>query len=528
MSAVAFLLLAAALGLGIGHVLRIPAIPLVVIFGMVASTVAPISGDLLEDALMLGIMVVVFVAGIELNPDRVGRYRGIALRVGLLQFFLLGGAGIGTSLLLGFELQTAAYLGLALSASSTLVVIRLLQQRQELYTPTGRTVTGILLLQDILVILLIPVVTLLDDGLVSVLLGVAATLALMALAGVLLLWVAPRVFPKIAADEEFLLLVVLATLFLFLGLAYLMGIPLVGGAFLAGVALSPFPVNALVRGQLNSLGGFFSTLFFAALGAVLTLPTPQELVQALALIGLVLILTPPLVALVAERAGFSARAGIGSGLLLSQTSEFSLVVGLQGMILGQIGEGVFAVIAMVTMATMILTPLLATEPVTGFLLRFHPFRSGKGIPEPPADHVLLLGCGASGVALLEILVGTPHEIWVVDDDPAVVDRVREAGFTVVRGDVTDIDVLQSVGASRARIVVSTIRRREESAPLLAMAENVPVIVRAFDQEDAEWIEERGGIAVSYSDAATADFMQWFQDELLDGNPEAGATSVPLE
>ena len=518
MSAVAFLLLAAALGLGLGHIFRIPAIPLVVLLGMGTSTVIPIPGDLLEDALMLGVMVVVFVAGIELNPDRVGRYRTIALKIGLLQFFILGGAGVGSAALLGFDLQTAAYLGLALSASSTLVVIRVLQQKQELYTPMGRTVTGILLLQDALVVLLIPVVTNFNEGLAPVAMGLGATLLLMALAGGLLNWVAPRVLPRMAEDEEFLLLLVLTTLFAFLGLAYLLELPLVGGAFLAGVALSPFPVNALVRGQLNSLGIFFSALFFAALGAVLTLPTLAELGQALALSALVLVLTPPLVAVIAERAGFSARAGIGSGLILSQTSEFSLVVGLQGMILGQISEGAFGVIALVTVMTMMVTPFLATSPVTGVLLRIHPFRLATRDTQPPSNHILLLGCGSSGVALLEILVGTPHDIWVVDDDPVVVERVREAGFTAIRGDVTDNAVLQQVGATQARVVVSTLRRREDSEPLLDMAREVPVVVRAFDDSETHWIEERGGIAISYSEAATQDFLSWFDQEFHQDEP----------
>jgi len=511
MSAIAFLLIAAALGFGIAHVLRIPAIPLVMAFGMATSAILPIPEEFLEDALILGVVVVVFVAGIELNPGRVGRYLGTALRVGVLQFFVLGGAGLGAATLLGFAPQTAAYLGLALAASSTLVVIRVLQQRRELYTPMGRMVTGILLLQDLLVVLLIPVVTRMDEGFAAVGAGLAGTLGLMALAGILLRWVAPRVLPRIARDEEVLLLTVLSALFLFLGLAHLLEIPLVGGAFLAGVALSPFPVNALVRGQLNSLGGFFSALFFAALGAFLTLPTATEFLQALVLAGLIVALTPPLVALVAERSGFSARGGIGSGLLLSQASEFSLIVGLQGMILGQITEGAFAIIALVTVITMMLTPVLATGRVTSALLPLHPFRPTSRETDPPRDHILLVGCGSSGVALLETLFGTPREIWVVDDDPVVVSRVREAGFTVVRGDATDIEVLRSAGADQAHIVVSTIRHRDDSAPLLAMAGEVPVLVRAFDDTDKEWIEERGGIAISYSEAATADFMKWFRD-----------------
>jgi len=511
MTALALLLLAAAIGFWVAHVFRIPALPLVILLGMATSAVFPIPEDFLEDALILGVTVVLFVAGIELNPARVGRYRGAAIRIGLIQFLALGGVGLGAALLMGFSVQSAAYLGLAISASSTLVVVRILQQRQELYTAMGRTVTGILLLQDLLVVLLIPVVTGIGEGPAAVGIGLASTLALVAFAAVVLRWVAPKLIPWVSEDEEFLLLTVLGMLFVFLGLAWLMEVPLFVGAFLAGVALSSFPVNGLVRGQVTSLGNFFSAVFFAGLGASLVLPSGVELFQALLLTLLLLVLTPPLVAFISERNGFSARAGIGNGLLLAQASEFSLVVGLQGVVLGQLSEGAFSIIALVTVLTMILTPMVATRRVTMALMRLHPFNAPDLQDPPPEDHILLVGCGSSGVRLLETLVGIPREIWVVDDDPVVVDRVRDAGFSVVKGDVTDVEVLRNAGADRARAVVSTLRNREDCSVLLALASDVPVIARAFDHEDAEWFEERGGIGVSYSDAALDGFLEWFLD-----------------
>jgi Kef-type K+ transport system membrane component KefB len=515
MTALAVLLVAASLGFGIAHLLRVPPLPILVLAGMAASAVYPLPAEFLEDAIMLGVTVVVFVAGIELNPTRVGRYRRAAASVGLIQFLILGLAGLGAALLLGFELQMAAYIALALSASSTLVVIRVLQRRRELYEPVGRMVTGVLLLQDLLIILLIPVVTRLGDGADAVAAGLGATLVLVALAAGLLKWVTPRLLPRLEGDEESLLLAVLAILFIFLGLSHLLEVPLLAGAFLAGLTLSAFPVNALVRGQLNSLGDFFSAVFFAALGGLLSLPSATGFLQALALSAVVLVLTPPLVALVSERTGFSARASIHSGLLLAQTSEFSLVVALQGLILTQIDSATFSIIALVTVITMILTPMIAIDGVTGALMRFHPFRPARTDAERPSDHVVLVGCGTNGMALLELLMLSPNELWVVEDDPAVVDRIRGAGVSVVRGDATDVEVLRRAGVSKARIVVSTISRKADNATLLAITHGVPVLVRAFDEEDEEWVKERGGIPIPYSKAAAQDFLDWF----LRGKPE---------
>jgi Kef-type K+ transport system membrane component KefB len=509
MTAVTVLLLAAAVGFGMSRLLGIPPIPLLVLSGFGATHLVPLEGDLLRDALLLGVTVIVFVAGIELNPARVGPYLATAVKVGTLQFVVLGALGLAAAFALGFGIPTAGYLALALAASSTLVVVRLLQRRRQLYDPMGRMVTGVLLLQDLFVILLIPVVTGLGSGAGGVAAGVGATVLLVALAGAFLRWIAPRLIPRLADDEESLLLAVLTILFVFLGLSQLLRVPLISGAFLAGLALSPFPVNALVRGQLNSLGDFFSAIFFAALGAVVVIPTPWELLQALVLALVVVAFTPLIVALVSERMGFSARAGIGAGLLLSQTSEFSLIVGIQGLVLAQIDAATFSIIALVTVFTMMLTPLLATDPVISFLTRMHPARRARFDVEPPSGHVLLVGCGTNGTALLEMLVVTPNELWAVDDDPAVVDRVREAGIRVMRGDAADREVLRAAGAERARVVISTIGRLEDNGPLLSLTPNVPVLVRAFSAEDEAWIQRRGGIPVPYSEAAARDFLEWF-------------------
>lgn len=512
MTGVTLLLLAAATGFGVSRWLRLPAIPFLLLGGVLTSALVPLPVGFLEDALILGVTVLVFVAGIELSPGRVRIQRKAAVAVGLVQFLVLGGVGMGLGLALGYSAETAAYIALALSASSTLVVVRVLQTKRQLFEPFGRLVTGVLLLQDVLVILLIPVVIRVPEGPGAVGTGVLASLGLVGLAWMVLRWAAPWLVQRLARDEETLLLVVLTVLFSFLGLAHLFQLPLVSGAFLAGLALSGFPVNALVRGQLNTLSDFFNAFFFTALGAVLPIPSATELVQAIVLAIAVVAVTPPLVTLVAERMGFSARPAISSGLLLSQTSEFSLVVGLQGVMLGQLAPGVFTVIALTTVATMVLTPFLAHDRLIWSLVHLHPFKRGEALDEAPHDHILLLGCGRNGLTLLETLVVTPNRIVVVDDDPAVVQNVREASVSALRGDVSDVEMLRSAGAERARIVVSTIRRAEDNAPLLALVRDAPVLVRAFNREEGTWIRARGGRPILYSEAAADDFREWFRDE----------------
>lgn len=514
MNSIAMLLMAAAVGFGVSRAFRLPAIPFLIVSGFGMSFLVHVESGFLQDSLVLGITFLVFVAGIELNPQRVRLQKRAAVAVGLTQFLILGGLGYLAARALGFDAQASIYLALALTASSTLVVVRILQQRGQLFEGFGRLVIGVLLLQDLAVILLIPVVTRLPQGGMSVANGVVATLLLVGLAYVLLRWVLPELLRRISLDEELLLLAVLALLFIFLFAADRLAVPLVAGAFLAGLALSSFPVNGVVRGQLSSISDFFTAVFFTALGASLGIPSGTELLQAAALAFVVLVVTPPLVAAIAEWAGFSARPAIFSGLVLSQTSEFSLVVGLQGVVLEQIQPGTFTVIALVTLITMTLTPFLANDRVSMALMRLHPARRSKGGPsDPPRDHVLMLGCGASGMPLLETLVIGPYRVIAVDDDPQIVELVREAGVEAIRGDAADPELLRRAGADQARVVVSTVRRIADNGPLLEMtAGRVPVLVRAFNVEDAAWVDARGGRSVLYSDAAAEGFMEWFARE----------------
>lgn len=523
MTGIAILLFAAAVAYGVAHALRIPSIPVLLLAGVALTFTDSLPSNIVQDTLVLGTTLLLFATGIELNPRRTRSQRQSAGRVGTLQFTLLGGAGLVAALALGYDLVPAMYVALALTASSTLVVVRLLQERRQLFEPFGRLVLGVLLLQDLLVLLLVPVVTDLPDGLMSVLVGIAATLALAGLAWMTFRWLGPLI-QRLDRENEVILLVFLAVLFLFVGLADVLALPLVTGAFLAGVAMSPFPLNGMVRARFSSIAEFFTALFFIALGALIGIPSGLELLHALILAAVVLLVTPPLVVAIAERAGMSSRAALESGLLLAQTSEISLVIGLFGFINGQIERAVFTVIALVTLITMITTPSLTSDRVVWWILhrrptRFGPQRRKSDQVLPVEGHVLILGSGATGMPLLETILGMGHEVIVVDDDPVVVNRLRDADIPCLRGDASDIGLLERAGARRARIITSTIRRPQDNRRMLEYARGVPTLVRVFEEADGDWIRELGGTPVIASHAAAVEMLKWFDREF--GRTSAG-------
>lgn len=514
MTGIALLLAGAAVAFGVARWTALPAIPLLLLAGLSLALAGVVPRPLLEDAVVLGVTFLVFAAGIELNLHRIREQRAAALRVGILQFLLLGAAGFGVATALGYGTGPSLYLGLAVAASSTLVVVRLLQRRQQMFEPFGRLVIGVLLVQDLAVILLLPLLGGIPGGAAAVLRGVGGVVSLLALAGAVHRWIAPFLVLRLRLEEEALLVSVLALLFVFSSLAEALDLPWIAGAFLAGVSLSRFPVSGLVRSQLRSLSDFFLAILFTALGGLLVLPSVPELARAVALAGTVVVLTPPLVTVLGERSGLSARNAIEAGLLLSQTSEFSLIIGLQGLLLGHIAAEVFTVIALATVLTMMLTPFLATDRMTWRLMRLHPLRV-RGEVEPPGGHVLLLGCGEHTMPLLETLLTVGHDVVVVDDDPAVIESLARAEVAAIRGDASDPAVLARAGVGRARIVISTVRRPMDNQTVIAEAGNAPVLVRVFDPGTAERIRALGGVPVVYSEAAAEDFLAWF--EALEGS-----------
>ena len=511
MTVMLIVLAAAAVGMGLARWWHLPLVPLLVLGGIGIAALGLVEDpQLFQDALVLGLTFLVFSFGTEMNPDRVAKRGRAAIVVGLAQFFSLALIGLGLAWLFGLEWLPALYVALALAASSTLVVIRVLSQRQQLFEPFGRLVVGVLLLQDLLIILLIAAVAHIVDGPTAVFISVNGTLGLMVLAYVGLRWVNPWLLVTLNLDEEERLLVVVAILFLFIGASYLIDVPIVVGAFLAGVSLSGFPVSGLFRGQLASLSDFFLAVFFVALGSTLILPGRQELLLALSLVAVVVLVTPVLVSLIARQAGLTSRAALEAGLLLAQTSEFSLIVGLVGVQQGHLDEGTLSVIAIVTVITMILTPFIATDELTIKLLhwldRWQPLED----VDPPQGHVVLIGCGEHGMELLEWLLANDQPVVVIDDDGGVVEQVESMGALAVLGDATDPKVLRAAGASQARIIVSTMRRLRDNEALLDQTGLVKTVFSVFEPEQAERLQRNGGIPILESHAAADELLQWFK------------------
>jgi len=527
MTGVALLLLAAAVAFGLSRWSRLPAIPLLLLAGVGLRRAGDAFGlavpeDLIRQNVELGIAMLVFAAGVNLSPRRMRDGLGPVAAVALIQFFALGSAGYGCARLLGYEPVVAAYVGCALSASSTLVAVRQLQERRQMFEPFGRLTLGVLLIQDALIILFMVALERTPEGWSSVAGGLGATVALGGLAFALHRWAIPWITTRGALDEEQRMLGSLALLFGMAGLASALDLPFVAGAFLAGFALAAFPANGLVRGMLDSLSAFFLALFFISVGALLVVPSAELLAHGLIFAAVLLAVTVILVAVVAEIAGYSTRASIETALLLSQTSEFSLVVALAGVGAGAISGELFSMIALLTVGTMTLTPFVARENVAWRLMKLHPrYKKGERAALELGGHAVVLGYGRAGPGTLKFLRERAVPVAVVDDDAAVIRGLIRQGVPCIQGDASDERTLRQANAREARIVLCSIRRTRDAQKVLdhMAGSDVPVIVRTFESDDAAMVEAAGGTPLRTAEISAELFVDW-----LDANPAKPAAA----
>jgi Kef-type K+ transport system membrane component KefB len=511
-----FLLLTiAGTGLGIARRFKLPAIPFWILGGVVASKLnITFENILLEQLLEMGLFFLVFASGMELNPGRFRHQWHIVWRVGVLQFVALVGVGWAVAAAMGYGAKEACYPAIAMGTSSTLLGIRLLIQGKKMYEPFARMVIGVLLIQDILMILLVVILVKSDLGYAHTAAGLAATCLIGLVAWCIRQYFWTFFLRLFKADEESFLLVLLSVMFLFLSASHYLGLPLIAGAFLGGLSLSSFPIHGLAKGVMTSLSDFFFALFFTALGLYAGTPVSFEIwMEAACFSILVIILTPILVSLIAERAGLTARHAIEGGILLAQTSEFALILGLAGH-LSSTGLPIERItqIALLSIMTMTITPLLANDKVTQWLLKFHPFRDRHGIMTEWKDHVIVLGFGSAGDYVIHPFIENKDKVVVVDEDPSVVARLQSKGIvTAVRGDGADPALLDQLQAQRSKVILASMRRPEEAAAVIKFVQGkAPVMARVFEPEDGKRIQSMGGIPILNSLASAEAFMDWYQ------------------
>jgi K+:H+ antiporter len=448
----------------------------------------------------LGVALLLFTIGLEFSWPRLKRLGAAALGGGTGQVLITMLIGGGCALLFGVSGKTAIAIGAIVALSSTAVVLRLLISRAEIESAHGRHALGILLMQDVAVVPLVLLVTVIGgDGSMKevgtdVLLAVLGALVLVVVLYVLLNKVAPKVMGlgELQRNRD---LPVLLAIVIGLGSAWgshKLGLSPALGAFVAGMILAESPFATQIRADIGSIRTLLVTLFFSSIGM---LGDPAwffgHLPSVLGFVAAIVVGKSVVVWIVLRSFGLTHRHALAAGICLAQVGEFSFVLAAvaRGTV---ISEELFTLIISSTIVTLFLTPyLVAYGPrvsgvVIGTLERIGVIRARSVETESEhsvaTDRLVVIGFGPAGEAVAQALEGHEERVTVLDLNPTSIRRAQQLGYSAHIGNAAQAEVLEHAGVEHASAVVVTVpdpaAAREIVGLVRTLAPNVHVIARA--------------------------------------------------
>ena len=465
--------------------------PLIISFLFAGILVGPSALGLIRDAhqvellASIGISLLLFVVGLRLDVGMIRTVGPVALATGLGQVAFTSLVGFLIGLAFGMPVVTAVYVAVALTFSSTIIIVKLLSDKKEIDSLHGRIAVGFLIVQDIVAILALIGLTAFGGGA-----GDTDVLAqslwilgkgLLMLGGVVALmrWVLPRVLDYLARSQELLVLFAITWAVVLSSSAEALGFSKEVGAFLAGISLASTRQRDAIGARLVVLRDFLLLFFFINLGAQLDLSAMgAELGKASVFSAFVLLGNPLIVLVIMGVMGYRKRTAFMSGLAVAQISEFSLILAALGLNLGHIDTAAMSLVTLVGLVTIFAStymilysgPLYARlSDLLGIFERSNPYREAQAGGEAAAadgEWIILMGLGNYGSAIAGRLRQYGWRLLAVDFDPQALARGRAMGLPVLYGDVGDPEMLAQLPLAKARWVVCAVRGRQVNVALL--------------------------------------------------------------
>jgi Kef-type K+ transport system membrane component KefB len=485
--------------------------------------------DLLAE---IGVAVLLFLVGLKLDLAIIRNLGPVALATGLGQVGFTSGVGFLLCLALGLAPVASAYVAVALTFSSTIIVVKLLSDKRELDSLHGRIAIGFLIVQDIAVVVAMVVLSAYGvraaerpggPGVAGVL---ASGLALVGLVGLFIRYAAEPLVRRIARLPELLITFALAWAVLLAAAGEWLGFGKELGGLLAGVSLASTAYRDAIASRLSSLRDFLLLFFFVGLGSRLDLGLlGAQLPAALALSVFVLVGNPLIVMAIMGAMGYRRRTGFLAGLTVAQISEFSLIFMAMGVALGQVGAPALGLVTLVGLVTITLSTYMilyshalyrGLEPLLWPFERAVPARElalEQGEPGERYD-VILFGLGRYGHSIGRALRRRGVSVLGVDFDPEAVKRWRAADWPALYGDAEDPELIPLLPlASAAWVVIATppqergVANEDSRLVLLDILRQAKfrgrIAVRCHDPGDARQFERAGVdvVLLPFADAA---------------------------
>ena len=482
----------------------------------------------------IGVVLLLFVIGIELKPSRLWLMRRLVFGLGSAQV-LLTGAVLTTALhlLFGLSLQTAILLGAALALSSTAMVLQILVEHKALMMAHGRGSFAVLLMQDLAVVPLLALIPLLASSgssgeiglgrnVVLALIESVAIVGLVVAVGRFLLNPVLQRVAQTGNPEIFTASAVLIVLGAALASEHA-GLSMAMGAFLVGLLISESTYRHQVIAEIEPFRGLLLGLFFMSMGLLFNfdrlLQSPLEM---LALVAVLVVLKAAILFPLARLFRLKTRQALAVAVLLAQSGEFALVSFAMARQAGLIGVDLFEWLLPIVLISMLITPLLAL-----LARRVVSDRPGadteREVPTAPAP-VVIAGYGRVGRRVGDILARAGLPFVAVDSDPMLVAQERGQGSPVYFGYVNQPGILRSLGAGDARIIVVTLNDPDATTRLVSALRDqysgVSILARGHDLEICQSLARLGAAGiVSENVEASLELSRMVMERAARGNPQ---------
>lgn len=421
----------------------------------------------------IGVVLLLFTIGIEFSFKRLLDLKKQFFVGGVLQVTLTFIAAFIISNTIGLSLNSAILIGFLLALSSTAIVLRLLQERDEMDSPHGRIILGVLIFQDIIAVPMMMVIPFLTGNPGSFVQSVP--LLILEAAGVILLviigtiWIVPRVLYRVArtrSNELFMLCIVVICL----AMAWLtssIGLSLALGAFLAGLIISESQYSYQALGSILPFRYVFTSFFFISIGMLLDVGFFMSHPALIIMAAIAFILIKAIMAgATTLLMGYPVRTAVLTGLALSQVGEFSFILSQIGLDSGLLTADLYQLFLVTSIVTMAATPFLiaSSHKVSDIVCRFAISDKIKYRPATDEtvngttikDHLVIIGYGLNGKNIAKAAKASSIPYRIIEMNPDTVIYERSKGEPIYYGDATNNEVLMHAGITEARIIVIAI------------------------------------------------------------------------
>ncbi len=468
--------------LGVSIIMRLLKQPLIIGYILSGILVGPFFLNLIQSSETInvfsemGIAFLLFIVGLHLSPKVLKHVGKISLITGMGQIIFTSLIGYLIGKLLGFSIITSIYIAIALTFSSTIIIMKLLSDKDALEKLYGKISIGFLLVQDLVAILILIVVSSLASGA-----GASNILFSTIIRGVFLVavlipisyYILPRLSDFFAKSQELLFIFAiswglgLSLLFLYAGFSIEVG------ALIAGVMLSISPYSFEISSKLKPLRDFFIISFFIILGSQMAFGDISHLIFPAVIFSLFILIGNPLIVIILMGAlGYSKKTGFMAGLTVAQISEFSLILIALGVKIGHLTQEILSFVTMIGLLTIAGSTYLIIysdaifKKIRKSLTIFERKRvREKEIPKKNY-HYILLGYNRIGFSVVKSFSKITRNFLIVDYNPEVVKELQKRGFDAIYGDVDDSEFLEGLRMDKASLIVSTIPEKETNQLIL--------------------------------------------------------------